>query len=344
MFLIPVVFYGLLMLGQRFPKSEASQAGVSFGTMLFEFASPILLMLIVAQALLGYVELGTDSWIGSLTGAIMANKSYGLLLFVYTSTLMFILRFFAGPIEHMISPMGLLLCGAILGCAGLFLLGNATTIVMCVIAASVYALGKTFLWPTMLAVVSDRFPKGGAITIGFVGGIGMLSAGILGGPGIGFKQDYYASQELKEKKPDAYERFAAPGENTFYGFVSVKGLDGAKVGVLDDNAKQLTEDLKIAEEKKVDNQAVKAQRTLLDWWTTTEQPQAEADREPVKDASLFGSRMALKLTAAVPATMAVIYLLLLLYFKARGGYKRVELESRTHAPELGITPAEIERV
>ena len=57
---------------------------------------------------------------------------------------------------------------------------------MCVIAATVYAMGKTFLWPTMLAVVSDRFPKGGAITIGAVGGVGMLSAGILGGPGIGF--------------------------------------------------------------------------------------------------------------------------------------------------------------
>ena len=31
--------------------------------------------------------------------------------------------------------------------------------------------------------------------------------------------------------------------------------------------------------------------------------------------------MALKLTAIVPAIMAVLYLFLILYFKARGGYK-----------------------
>jgi hypothetical protein len=60
---------------------------------------------------------------------------------------------------------------------------------MCVIAATVYGIGKTFLWPTMLAVVSEQFPKGGAITIGAAGGVGMLAAGLLGGPGIGFLQD-----------------------------------------------------------------------------------------------------------------------------------------------------------
>jgi hypothetical protein len=35
--------------------------------------------------------------------------------------------------------------------------------------------------------------------------------------------------------------------------------------------------------------------------------------------------MALKVTAGIPATMAVGYLLLLLYFRAIGGYKLVEI-------------------
>ena len=35
--------------------------------------------------------------------------------------------------------------------------------------------------------------------------------------------------------------------------------------------------------------------------------------------------MALKLTSYVPAAMAVLYLLLILFFKARGGYKPVEV-------------------
>ncbi len=88
----------------------------------------------------------------------------------------------------------------------------------------------------MLAVVSERFPKGGAITIGAIGGIGMLSAGLLGGPGIGFKQDYHASAKLKETGADIYDRYKAANENSFLGFKTL-GLDGTKVGVLTDESK-----------------------------------------------------------------------------------------------------------
>jgi hypothetical protein len=204
MFLLPTFLYGILMLGQSFPVSEASQAGTSYGEMLAQFASPILLTLLLCHALVGYVELGTDSWISKITGSIMADPKSGLLLFVYTSGLMFALRFFAGPIEHATTPLGLLFISAIFGCAGLLLLGNATGVLFCVVAATVYAMGKTFLWPTMLAVASERFPKGGAIVIGAMGGVGMLSAGFLGGPGIGFSQDYYATKDLKEKAPEVY--------------------------------------------------------------------------------------------------------------------------------------------
>ncbi|HRE81306.1 MAG TPA: MFS transporter, partial [Opitutaceae bacterium] len=45
LFLIPVVLYGVMCIGQHFPKSEASQHGVSFGSMLAEFAAPVLLFL-----------------------------------------------------------------------------------------------------------------------------------------------------------------------------------------------------------------------------------------------------------------------------------------------------------
>ncbi|MEZ6146575.1 MAG: hypothetical protein R3B91_14395 [Planctomycetaceae bacterium] len=34
-----------------------------------------------------------------------------------------------------------------------------------------------------------------------LGGVGMLSAGLPGGPAIGFKQDYNASSELEAKAP-----------------------------------------------------------------------------------------------------------------------------------------------
>jgi hypothetical protein len=282
-----------MCIGQHFPKSEASVAGVSFGQMLAEFAAPVLLLLLFIHALLGYVELGTDSWISNITGNILASRAGGLLLFVYTSALMFALRFFAGPIVEKISPLGLLFVGATCGAIGLTLLGRATTALFVIVAATIYGVGKTFLWPTMLAVVSDRFPKGGAITIGAMGGIGMLSAGLLGGPGIGYNQDYFASKDLREKAPTVYDEYKSPSKNHFLVFPEIQGLDGSKVG------------------------AVRAKPA----------DQRSAPENQVHDADLFGGRMALKMTAAVPATMAILYLLLIVYFKAKGGYKQVHLDS-----------------
>jgi MFS family permease len=346
MFLIPVVFYGLLVLGQSFPKSEAGQAGVNYFTMLMQVLSPVFVLLLVIQALVGYVELGTDSWIGKISGNILDNANYGLLLFIYTSGLMFTLRFFGGPIEHRLSPLGLLCTGAVLGCIGLLLLSNAQGIFFCVLAVTVYGMGKTFLWPTMLAVASERFPKGGAITIGMVGGVGMLSAGLLGGPGIGFKQDYYATQELKKKSEPTYERYAAKEENHFLVFSS-KGLDGTKTNVLDLEGKlaKLTKEEKEAgikpdRKKELDFQIRDSEtelktalgdKSLNTWWETQGAPHMDTDKGLVDEAALYGGRMALALTAAVPATMAVLYLLLIGYFRMQGGYKK-EVVLTTAAP------------
>ncbi|HCN28902.1 MAG TPA: MFS transporter [Verrucomicrobiales bacterium] len=320
LFLVPVVLYGLMIMGQRMPGSEASEAGVGYGVMVMQLFRPLMIVLLVLQALVGYVELGTDSWIGKITGAIMADPQKGLLLFVYTSGLMFALRFFAGPIVERISPLGLLFVSAVLGFVGLQMLGNATSVALCVVAATIYGCGKTFLWPTMLAVVSERFPKGGAITIGAVGGVGMLSAGLLGGPGIGFKQDFHASAQLKDSHPAIYERYKAGNENSFVGYKTV-GLDGAKVGVLDDSGKELARAGEIlAKENKTDaNHA-----TLAKWWEDASKSAAE-DKAPVTAAGLHGGRMALKLTSYVPLAMALIYLLLILYFKVTGGYKAIHV-------------------
>lgn len=330
LFLVPTVLYGVLMLGQKFPVSESLKAGSSFAKSLAEFAAPVLLFLLFIHAMVGYVELGTDSWIGKITGNIMASPQNGLLLFVYTSSLMFALRFFAGPIVHRISPLGLLCVSGILGFCGLSLLGRADGVLMCVVAATVYACGKTFLWPTMLGVASEQFPRGGAVTLGMMGGIGMLSAGLLGGPGIGFKQDYFASQEL-QKSPAVYDRYKAEHENAFLGF-KTKGLDGAKVGVVDDGGKALADDLaKLDASKEAGKEGSKELRALNDWWKNTASKTAAEDKPIVTNAVLYGSKQALVYTAFIPLTMALCYLILLLYYKAKGGYKQVHIDEEVAA-------------
>ena len=163
-FVIPTVLYGLIILKEKFPMSDVKAAGVSFKTMLLEFASPVLLLLLILHAMVGYVELGTDSWITNIMENVIPGNA--ILLFVYTSGLMFILRFFAGPIVEKINPIGLLFVCSILGAVGLTLLGSATTGMAVLAAATIYGIGKTFLWPTMLGVVGERFPRGGAPSAG----------------------------------------------------------------------------------------------------------------------------------------------------------------------------------
>ncbi|HLJ10525.1 MAG TPA: hypothetical protein VKU82_05015, partial [Planctomycetaceae bacterium] len=206
------------------------------------------------------------------------------------------------------------------------------------LAATVYGLGKTFFWPTMLGVVGERFPKGGALTMGTTAGIGMLSAGLLGGPLIGYNQDFYRSQMLREEAPDTFERYVhrepyseALGafvdekekqEGTWpakYGDVilkekpdsflflpAVSGLDGKKVETLKDKIKTL-------ETKEKKNEQITSDERL----TQVE----EKDKGPVLKADIYGGRMALKWTSLVPAMMAVGYLILVLYFHSKGGYQ-----------------------
>jgi MFS family permease len=321
LFLIPVLIYGIMLLGQKFPKSEVASAGITIGRMVGSILTPLFILLLVVHALVGYVELGTDSWIGKITGTIMESPANGTKLFVYTSLLMFILRFMAGPIVHRISPLGLLFVSSILGTIGLTLLGNATSIIMCVLAATVYACGKTFLWPTMLAVASERFPKGGAVAIGLIGGVGMLSAGLLGGPAIGYKQDYFATKHLEATAQATYDRYSVTEPKGFLFLPKIKGLDGSKVGVLADEGKELAN---VGAALAKDNKTDKNHDALATWWESTKAFVAD-DNKPVKDATLVGSRMALKITAAVPAIMAIFYLLLILYFRATGGYKALQV-------------------
>ena len=195
-----------------------------------------------------------------------------------------------------------MLAGSCCSCIGLTCLGHANSATFLIIAATIYGCGKTFLWPTLLGVVSDRFPKGGAITIGAMGGIGMLSAGLLGGPGIGYTQDYFASENLRQQAPAVYAQYKAPTQNSFLFFPDITGLDGGKLGAVRDKADEAR---------------------------TPEEKQVHA-------ADLHGGSMALQVTAAIPLTMAILFLCLNIYFKMIGGYRQVHIEGTVwQASEVG---------
>ena len=353
LFLVPTALYGLAFFGQPFPKSEASAKGLSVGEMLqevgilgaivacflvglffrdqlgsilsfftgsafftsgtwsglawavalvlvlmvgiktnFSIGSLLLFVLFMTHALVGAVELGTDGWIQNITGNIL-TPAQGKILFVFTSLLMFSLRFCADFIERSlkVSPIGLLFICSMLAVIGLRMVSGIETFAGAMVALAVYAIGKTFFWPTMLAVVGDRFPRTGAVAMSIMGGIGMMSAGLLGGPGLGYAKDRFTAEHLQSTNPALYEQDKAPTPSRFLFLEEVHGLDGTKLS-------------------EAQTAAVKT-----------------PDQQIVAAASIIGDRETLKADAYIPAAMALVYLLLFLYFKTIGGYSTVHIET-----------------
>ena len=169
--LVPLAIYGALLLGQEFPRTERVQKGVSTSQMFGACLNPWFLLMVAAMVLTASTELGPGQWIPNiLTHAGVP----GVLVLAWISGLMAVGRQYAGLFVHRLSPLGMLLSGAILSGLGLYAMSHASGGALFA-AATVFALGVCFFWPTMLGYVSDHFPKTGALGLAIMGGVGTLS-------------------------------------------------------------------------------------------------------------------------------------------------------------------------
>lgn len=320
---IPAVVYLIMLIKAKFPVNERVAAGTSYREMLAQFGiigaaiaaflitkqlgqvfgwssmvvyailivavvayglycrslgNPLLIFLCIIMMPLATTELGTD---GAITGIMeepmMAAGHNPLWVLIYTSVIMMILRFNAGPIVRALSPLGLLAACALLAIVGLWLLSFAHGMVFIFAAATLYGVAKTFFWPTMLGVVSEQSPKGGALTLNAIAGIGMLTVGIIGGPLIGAMQEKSAGAALTEAKPEVYSQIS---KESTYVLGKYSAVDESKLNAL---------------------------------------PEAQiAEIEPIIKK---GKQGALAKVAYFPAFMLICYIILIGYFKSRGGYK-----------------------
>lgn len=260
----------------------------------FAIGSLLLFVLFITHALIGAVELGTDGWIEAITGNLFTAEQ-GKMLFIWTSAIMFGLRFCAHFIETKLglSPIGILLTSALLAFGGLQLASGMNSFAVALLALGIYALGKTFFWPTMLAVVGDRFPRSGAVAMSIMGGIGMLSAGLIGGPGLGYAKDRFTAESLQSSNPAAYTSAKSTSESKFLFLAPVTAVDGKK----------------LEEAKKAGDKGDDSQKAIV-------------------VANQAGDRATLKADSFIPLAMAAIYLLLLFYFKSIGGYRALKIEEQ----------------
>ncbi|MDH7568377.1 MAG: MFS transporter [Armatimonadota bacterium] len=326
--LLPTALYGIMMLGCKFPVHERVAAGIPYMEMLKEFGflgalivnfmmftevgrvfgfpgwltgiiivlatlgfgavvkwapgRPLFIFLLLVMIPLATTELGTDTWVTSLMQPEMEKlgAQAGWLL-VYTSFIMMVLRFCAGPIVHRLSPLGLLAVCSALAMLGLIFLSKAAGAAI-LLAATLYGVGKTFFWPTMLGVVAERFPRGGALTLNAIGGAGMLGVGVVGAVFLGYIQDTSVSNHLQQAKPAVHAQVSVEKPWAFGQYTAV---DPEKLQSL-----------------------------------------PPSDRAEIEALSQDAKKSALATVAIFPGIMLICYLVLIAYFRSKGGYRAVSIE------------------
>ena len=330
---------------------------------------PLFLFLILIMIPLATTELGTDGWISELmTPAMTALNVHPGWVLVYTSAIMMLLRFYAsGPIVHALSPLGVLVASSIIAIFGLVFLSMAEAAMVIFIAATIYGVGKSFFWPAMLGLVAEQSPKGGALTLNTIAGVGMLGVGIIGAAFLGNIQDREQESVLRAEYPALHAVVVEP-EPVLSVFGSYNPLRGDQIErmnmqvALYESQQEAREALQaetgtapsaeelsayLAADAGYEVQVLTALErfgvqdagdTLAAQIAALEQAGAFVDTATYNELSaqtaalaeidVASKKNALFTVAIFPFIMLICYIILILYFRSKGGYKAVVLDAQ----------------
>ena len=356
--LLPVVVYAFMLVAATFPVNERVAAGIPYLTMLrqagvigalvvvglillelgrvfgidpgttrfwilglvmiYGFAiggalgRGLFIILLFLMIPLATVELGTDSWIKSLLGPVMNEFGLdGLWVLIYTATIMMLMRLFViGPLSKIWSPVAILAVSSCFAALGIYLLGSVEAAALILITATIYGIGQAFFWPCTLGLVSEQFPEGGALTINSIAGVGMLGVGIIGGPLLGNLQDSRIDGSLNANV-EVYEEFMVPEiKESIFG--EYRSLDQNQVT----SARDRLAALEGIQEGGTDpfTQDMVAELDLL-----------AGKIESIDNLTKEAKAQALRYAALPAVFMAFCYLLIMMWFRDKGGYKPREI-------------------
>ena len=277
--------------------------GTGFGFYLGSKGRVLFFVLCLIMIPLATAELATDAWIQSLMQPIM-GKELASWAIVFSAFIMMVLRFFAGvPLKYM-NPPQLLLLSSVFSIVGLFALSVMGGKLL-FLAFVLYAVGQTFYWPTVLGFVAEQFPKGGAMTLNTVSAMGLLTVGIFGFPFLGAVQDSYKAKAIMETEPAV-----------------TQAIIDNKTMFVDETNPEKPEDKLIFEEKKLFGVSYNA---IVDG-EFKKLPEIDEERAKALDSTLAAtSQKSLRVAAILPGIMAIAFILIIIYYKATGGYKPVVL-------------------
>jgi fucose permease len=310
--LVPTAIYGWMLLREPFPVTEGVGAGVSMAEMFkAAFTTPLMWVMLIAMAMTASVELGPNRWVPAV---LQAGGMAGILVLVWINGLMAVMRYRAGAFVHRFSPTGLLLGSALLSGLGLLALSYAPIGAATFAAATLFAVGVCYFWPTMLGVVSERIPRSGALGLGLMGTVGMATVGLVTSPQMGRVADEYAHERI-------------PVEQTAGLFVRAQGMLGssgdpdAVAAVAAGNAVLEAFD---ATGELPAPQTANALRALI---------ASDADEGLVTEANAilgpadsYGGRISFRYVVPLCAILFVIFLALYASDRAAGGYRVERIE------------------
>jgi hypothetical protein len=255
------------------------------------------------------------------------GEGIGTLIFVYTSGLMFVMRFFAGPLAHKLSPVGMLTCSAILSGLGLYWLSYVDNAVMAFAAATVFGVGIAYFWPTMLGVTAERFPKGGALLLGLMGSFGNLAIS-QALPQMGAIYDSYTVHAIPAELQDARVPIKVDDQTKDVPLV----VEGEKSWL----PEAITRHIYPSGSRKLNPDAAKA---VADAAKAGDQ-RAKVEQTQIQDAEKNGAAWAFRWVAVLPCVLVVVFGLIALTDRLRGGYKAVHITDGTPSPDgaLGHSP------
>ena len=356
--LLPVVIYAFMLFAASFPVNERVAAGIPYMTMLrqagvigaFIVIGLILLELgrvfgwepgstqfwiIVLVMIYGFgiggalgrglfiillflmiplatVELGTDSWIKALMGPVMQQFELdGIWVLIYTATIMMVMRIFViGPLTKIWSPVAILALSSCFAAFGIYLLGSVEAAALILITATIYGIGQAFFWPCTLGLVSEQFPEGGALTINSIAGVGMLGVGIIGGPLLGNLQDTRINNSLSSNEAIYSTFMAEEAKDSVFG--EYRSLNQDAVNAVSDRIDAL-------QDRQMDTPDGFSDAEV------TELALLGSQKEKLDGLTADAKAEALRFAALPAVVMAFCYLLIIFWFRDKGGYKPKEI-------------------
>lgn len=335
---IPILAYGALVFPEVFPKTETAEAGIPFKEMVrYTLTHPLLWGLIFIKMITLSLEMGPSRWIPDV---LQAAGIPGILIAVYISGVMMVLRMFAEPFVEKMSPPGMLLGSSLLTGVGLLMFAFFETGTVAIMtAATVFACGVAFYFPTMVGFMSERFPKAGSLGIVLLIGMGFFAAGssnaIMGEIADSYLPDGLDKQKTVSILEQVEERFPTYVQKAEQASGDLEAL--AALGYRAEDVKNVLNQARKALAYYRQNGEFNgtltgnAHRALVASGVARESELIAEASSVLRPADNYGGRMAFLWVAPLAFLVALVFLVVLINDKKKGGYKVVRLQKQESA-------------